>query len=149
MHSFNIKSSNDFLQKLVEDFEALTNNPLSSSIAINCAMTAWHLTDWVFKEYAAQHGYNDLGNFRLSLDCPSLLIMHDIANGSKHLELSRPKSQISDTETHEGFFDSNFFDHRSFDVDTLQLVMEDGSKLSFTDEVEKAMLFWKNYIAGL
>lgn len=149
MLSFDIKYSRDLLQKLIEDFEELKNNPLSSRIAINCAMTAWHLTDWVFKEYIARHGYAKTGEFRDSLGCPSLFIMHDIANGSKHLEVSRPKSIISETEAHNGFFGPAFFDFKSFDVDSFKLIMENGEAKLFTDEVARAVTFWKQYLDRL
>jgi len=143
-YSFEIKTSIDLFKKLQEDYEDLKNDELSSRHAINCAMTAWHLTDWTFKEYISTHGFNDIGKYRESLICPSLKVMHDIANGGKHLNVTRPKTDITDTVKVDGDF-SRDFDTDDFLVGSLDLKMSDGTTKNFFDEMTVVLNFWQEY----
>ena len=49
--SFEFKNSNDLFENLLEEFKDFENNTKKSRFAINCAINAWHLTDWTFQEY--------------------------------------------------------------------------------------------------
>lgn len=143
-YSFEIKNSRDLFKKLQEEYKDFENDELSSRHAINCAMTAWHLTDWTFKEYMSSHGFNDIGKYRGSLTCASLKIMHDIANGGKHLNVSRSKTDITDTVKVDGDF-SNDFDPNDFLVGSLDLIMADGTTKNFFDEMTVVLQFWQEY----
>lgn len=143
-YSFEIKNSRDLFKKLQEEYKDLENDELSSRHAINCAMTAWHLTDWTFKEYMSSHGFNDIGKYRESLTCASLKIMHDIAKGGKHLNVSRPKTGITDTVKVDGDFSSDF-DPNDFLVGSLDLIMADGTIKNFFDEMTVVLQFWQEY----
>jgi hypothetical protein len=147
-HSFEIRSSKDLFKKLEEDYNDLDKEPLSSRHAINCAMTAWHLVDWTLIEFESIHGYSisQIGDYRKFLDNSSLDIMGDIANGSKHLNVTRPRSDISNTQLHDGDFDPNDFSSEDFDVSCLELEMKDGTKKVFIEELEKVILFWETYL---
>lgn len=144
--SFEIKNSFDLFKKLEAEYEDLKNDELSSRHAINCAMTAWHLTDWAFEDLRERHGYTNIGEYRNSLNCPSLKIMHDIANGGKHLNLARPKAGINDTVKTDGDFNSDF-DKRDFLVGSLDLIMADGTTKDFFDEITIVVGFWKKYLS--
>ena len=109
-------------------------------------MSAWHLTDWVFEEYKHKHGFEDLGLFRSSLNSHSLSLMHDIANGSKHLSLSRPKTEITDSGLHEGDFAFEDFAREDFDVSRLELKMRNGEVVDFYGEIEECVSFWSEYL---
>jgi hypothetical protein len=106
------------------------------------------LTDWTFNEFQPKHGFSDLGDFRKSLNCPSLNIMHDIANGGKHLILSRPKAGIKETQKVEGDFNSDF-DFNDFWVGSLELKMEDGTIKDFYAEITIVIFFWDNYLKNI
>jgi hypothetical protein len=77
-------------------------------IAFNCAVTAWHLADWVWQsandeqramleerlafkrtgnERTSLHAFNDA----LGKDFPQLAACREFANGSKHFLLNNPK----------------------------------------------------------
>lgn len=141
--SFEIRSSKDFFEKLKLDYEDFQNDILSSRLAINCALTAWHLTDWIFVEHNEKLKYSDLGTFRSSLKCGSLLLMHDIANGSKHFKLKWPKSNISRTNLHYGEFSSDF--SLEFNVSCLTITLDSGEEKYFEKEIEEVIAFWESY----
>lgn len=143
-YSFEIKSSWDFFNKLKLDYEDFRNDILSSRLAINCALTAWHLIDWIFTEYNTRLPYNNVGAFRKSLNCTSLLLMHDIANGCKHFELTRPKTNISDTDLHIGGFARPDFSF-DFDISCLVIKMDSGEIKYFEKELQVVIDFWELY----
>jgi len=147
--SFEIKESKDFFIKLKQDFEDITNDPESSRYALNCAMTAWHLTDWVYHEFNYKTSFQKLSDFQecLKKQCDSLQIMHDISNGSKHYKLTRHIPKVSETEMHEGTFDDTF--DFTFDTSGLEIRMEDGRILLFIDEIEKTIIFWEKFLNTL
>jgi hypothetical protein len=95
--SFAIVDTKGFMLKLLEDYQEFSGNVLSSRIAINCAMTSWHLIEWVFYEYESinyrtdKKAYKENFNvFRADIikKCPFLQMMNDIADGSKHCTLA-------------------------------------------------------------
>src|SRR5688572_7858128 len=91
--SFDIKTSEDFFKKLQEDYSEFCIEKTSSRFALNCAMTAWHLTEWIYNEFNSQLSscFPKLTDFQTDIkkQCPSLQIMHDIANGTKHYLLTK------------------------------------------------------------
>lgn len=73
----------------------------------NCAITAWHLTDWLWE--SASEPQRKMLAEKFSFDCskgrrafafaltrslPELAACRDIADGSKHAELTKPKSPV-------------------------------------------------------
>jgi len=143
-YTFDIKSPKDKLNHLLDSYSVYLKEKTSSKLATDISTNAWHLSDWVFEEYKDKHKLT-LGKFReaLYLPCPSLKIMHDICNGSKHKKLSQPKASIKDTRKHLGAFSNHF--SRAFDVTTLKIELEDGTVLFFEDEIQKVISFWINY----
>ena len=72
--------------------------------------------------------------------------MHDIANGSKHLSLSRPKTDVVDSGLHEGDFALEDFVREDFDVSRLELKTKNGEVIDFFKEVENCIVFWSEYL---
>jgi hypothetical protein len=146
--NFDIKTSRDFFLKLKEDYKDFCNNTTSSRIALNCALTAWHLTEWVYNEYNSilQTTYPKLFDFQswIKSQCTSLQVMHDIANGTKHYLLTRHTTVIEKTNLHQGAFSSDF--SRDFDISALDITLKDGAQINFEDEIEKSIEFWKQYL---
>lgn len=145
--SFDIKSSEDFFNKLIEEFNDLQNDPLSSRHAINCAMTAWHLTDWIYWEFGLDKKYPKLPDFQknIKVECESLRIMQDITNGSKHYHLTRHKPISDKTSTDYGTAFPIVFS-TSFSDPYLKVLTKDSQDFVFIDEIEKVIEFWKNYL---
>lgn len=146
--SFNIKTSKDFFKKLEEDYLEFYSDKTSSRVALNCAMTSWHLTEWIYNEYNSLlvSDFATLATFQNNIkrQCPSLQIMHDIANGTKHYLLTRHRPIIRDTTLHQGGFSSGF--SRDFNISTLDIELYDGTKIYFEDEIKTTIIFWKQYL---
>lgn len=142
--SFDIKNSQDFLKKLCDDFTEFQQNDTSSRIALNCAMTAWHLTEWVYNEFMNKK-FSSVTDFQIDLKnkCFSLQLMHDISNGAKHYKLTKHKPSIKDTELHHGSFSNDF--SRDFDISSLKIETNDGKVYYFEDEIENVINFWTSY----
>jgi len=147
--SFDIKTSADFLKKLKEDFAEYRSDKTSARHALNCAMTAWHLSEWIYHEFNFDKTFKKVSDFQEDVKnkCRSLIIMHDISNGSKHFELKRHEPKIKKTEKHLGSFDSSF--DFSFDTSRLEISMKDGRILVFETEIEIVINFWDNYLQNL
>ncbi|SDQ23324.1 hypothetical protein [Flagellimonas zhangzhouensis] len=147
--SFDINSSKDFLNKLIEDFKDYLKSDNSSRMALNCAMTSWHLSEWVFHEYELGGQFSKIKDFQKHLKelCPSLQIMHDISNGSKHYKLNTHKPKVKETERKTGTFDKTF--DFSFDRTMLKIVMPNNQIAVFDEELEKTIAFWKEFMNNL
>ncbi len=141
---FSLNSKIKFSQ-LINQWEGFKKNPTSIELALDLSSNAWHLTDWVGKEFFGATGRQALGDFREKLypHCESLRIMHDIANYSKHAELSRPKAQLKEVKKHIGPYSRVFA--RQFNQTYLKIEMLDGTVLHFEDEIEKVINFWIDY----
>jgi hypothetical protein len=48
---FDITTSRDFLEKLEADFDDFMKEPHSARLALNCAITAYHLHEWVWGDW--------------------------------------------------------------------------------------------------
>ena len=145
MYTFEDKTSKDKFKELIHQYEEFRDDDTSSVKATELCTNAWHLIDWIFNEFKEIHQKENIGDFRETLypDCESLKIMHDIANGTKHSKVSRPKASIKETKKHIGAFSREF--SREFEQTNLLIEMENGEVLYFVDEIEKVMEFWKDY----
>ncbi|MDI1304656.1 MAG: hypothetical protein PSX42_07420 [bacterium] len=145
MYTFEDKNSEAKFKDLLDQYSEFKKDNTSSVKATEVCTNAWHIIDWIYNEFPNIHSMSSIGNFRDSLypHCQSLKIMHDIANGSKHSKVSRPKASIKKTNKHFGPF-SNVFS-REFDQTHLEIEMEDETTLYFVDEIELVIIFWKDY----
>ena len=147
--SFDIKSSSDYFNKLKEDYIEFCLNKTSSRVAINCAMTSWHLADWTYKEFNQQllsqfsvfNSYKD----NLKTLCPDLKIMQDITNGSKHFSITKYTPKIKTTGVHDGDFNEDF--SNDFDIAALEIELNDGTTVYFDDAIERVINFWELYLS--
>ena len=144
-YTFDIKTSQDFFKKLLDDYEEFCKNKTSPRIALNCAMTAWHLIDWLFREKNPTAAKQEIGNFRKPLieKCPSLQIMRDLTTGAKHYTISDYTPKMKSTELKKGAFSKAF--SRGFDIPSLIIELQDGTKIYFEDEIQKVIDFWTKY----
>jgi hypothetical protein len=90
---FDIRNSRDFLGKLFQDYEDLSNERDSTRLAINAAITAYHLAEWVWGDWLKTDfearrklGIRDEISFKAWLDRNFFYfpVMQRITNGSKH-----------------------------------------------------------------
>ena len=142
-HFFAIRTASDLLAKLEEDFQIFLADPLSSSKALNCVLSAWHMSDWWYEE--SDHTPTEQGKKEyqrnLRKDHDFFRFISDIANGSKHVRLTDLKVKVKDTRAHQGDFNNDFdFD---FDVSCLKMTLSDDSERTFVIELEKALNYWR------
>jgi hypothetical protein len=90
---FDMTTSRDFLWKLEADFDDFMEEPHSARLAVNCALTAYHLHEWVWgdwlkADYATWKslGIRDKESFLAWIDkaCPWFSTIQELANGTKH-----------------------------------------------------------------
>lgn len=106
--TFGMKTPTDLYHKLIYDIERLRNGNSSTVVsyaAMDCAIDATHLADWVLRAVSDDHhkrltgksiktdgevnlkGFNDKVDDRI----PTLAYCRDIANHAKHVMLTRSK----------------------------------------------------------
>jgi hypothetical protein len=143
--NFGKDTAEDKYASFLIEFEEYVKDDLSTDKAQRVATSAWHLVDWIFENHKTIHQFNDLGLFRESLypNCESLKIKHDIANATKHLNVTRQKGDIKDTREYSGTFDRTF--DFTFDISHLEIEKNDGQRLSFITEITKVKKFWDEY----
>ena len=149
---FDIKTSRDFYQKLLEDFADLQDDPRSARLAINCCITAYHMHEWVWgdwlkTDYATwkNFGIRDKETFLSWLDEnePWFQLMQDICNGSKHFD--RKASQQTKVA---GGFDSGRFDETAFDSQQLEIEAQVGEHKTWILAeivIESVVKFWRDF----
>jgi hypothetical protein len=142
-----INNSTKKLNELILEYDDFLKDDLIEYKANNLSTNAWHIIDWVLREFENIHGFNRIEDLRNSLypQCGSLKIMHDIANASKHNNLNRPKASIKTTNNHKGDFCSKDFSGADFNVSRLEIELEDGTILNFKNEIKIVINFWKDY----
>ena len=110
-----MNSSRDMLEKLRREIDRLAGSIIRQDIVdngLNAAMTAWHLTDWVWKEIqgstrrptlTARAGtpIRELKQFQelVKRNCAELAYCEDIAISTKHFAFSKlPVFSTKETE---------------------------------------------------
>jgi hypothetical protein len=105
---FDINNSRDFYQKLLEDFDDYMQQQDSARHAMNCAITAHHMADWVWGDFVkgdatlkVRLGVKDKGDFMAWIDSQTVWygLVQSISNGSKHFIRENAKG----TQKIEGF----------------------------------------------
>jgi hypothetical protein len=96
---FDITMSHDYLEKLEADFDDYMKEPASARRALNCAITAYHLHEWVWGDWLRQNqqvqdalsitGVTNRQRREAFLSwidkaCPWFSTIQDLSNGAKH-----------------------------------------------------------------
>ena len=96
--SFGLSDSRDILEKLRWELDTLFcrvrhDIRVCQYHAFNCAITAWHVTDWLWEDMSEklkrERHWSTCKEFQnyVSEECPELKLCREIANGSKHCRL--------------------------------------------------------------
>lgn len=93
---FGISTPLQFYQKLVQEFDDFCEDPGSARHAMNFVITAFHLTEWVWKDFLKDNETKrkelgiakDINAFHQWIADKSIWTaqMRDLANGSKHFQ---------------------------------------------------------------
>jgi hypothetical protein len=164
--SFGIINSEHFFEKLEEEFKDFIGDRISARHAINCSLTSWHLSDWVFHEYfSSDDKYQDSEKIKIRRDfkeiklitgimkfqndiikeCPELEFMKLISNGSKHCQL-RNKEIKEKTVINQGDFILGDFDLNDFNVDKFEIHTRNGEIIDFEETLNKTIVFWREFL---
>jgi hypothetical protein len=90
---FDISTSTDFYAMLVQDFDEYMDETHSARKALHCAITAYHLREWIWKDWlvhdlSAQNamGIRDQNSFNNWVvgSCVWFPFLRDLVNGTKH-----------------------------------------------------------------
>jgi hypothetical protein len=107
-------------------------------ISFNCAVTAWHVTDWLYEDIQANPKlkacWKDVFAFQAYAreECPELKLCYQVATGSKHCLMGNSNSDpnvsatISDGEG----------------TDYANPIIMDGDTRHFADNVFRAAMLW-------
>ena len=176
--TFAIYSSRDMLEKLKREIERLAGSIIRQEVvdhALNAAMTAWHLTDWTWREIQgstlvlralAARGrtpIRELKQFQgfVKRDCAELAYCEGIAISTKHFAFS--KLPVFSTKVTERFKispvptskDGGATLHQfsptgesiSYTAQAAELWISDGRSLTPAAEIlENAYQWWRKFI---
>src|SRR5947209_8536599 len=93
---FDISSVGHLLYKLEEDYAEFRKTPASSRCALNCAMTGWHIKDWLWAQiynsdqtkqqehFGKTFAFSDDFDEESLKRCPDLETVQVICTGAKH-----------------------------------------------------------------
>jgi hypothetical protein len=149
VHSFEIQTAAELFSAMEDQFRDYLADGLSSRKAVMSAMLCWHIADWVYAESAAlQSKFPKLVDFHrhITSQCPSLQVMQDVTNGTKHRDLRTRRAGIVRTEPRHGAFSPEF--SRDFDRAELTIHLDDGSSTAFDIEFRKALNYWRQFFAA-
>jgi hypothetical protein len=160
--TFEIKTSKDLLKKLLEEYLDFDKQHLNPRFAINCAITAWHLTDWTYYEYYYKDkrfqdtelidkkgckkkipGILKYQQFAKK-NCPELELMRLITNGIKHCILN-DNTRKEKTIVKEGDFSTEFSRH-DFNVTRFEIEINKNKKIDFEKTLITVINYWKELL---
>jgi len=145
---FDIRNSADFYRKCLDDYEALLENPAYASSAINCAMSSYHLAEWIWGDWLktnhvlkASLKVKTCDDFKEWVDaqCPFFKTVQSIANGSKHFN----RSVSGTTAKIEAVVE---VDGEDMERQHLVVLMDDNSIRSFEDIIQVVLTFWHDFM---
>ena len=176
--TFALDSSRDMLEKLKREIERLAGSIIRQEVVdpgLNAAMTAWHLTDWTWKEIQGstlvlraltargKTPIRELKQFQgfVKRDCAELAYCEGIAVSTKYFTFSKPpvfstkvteRFKISsDPIGKDGDATLNQFSPAgeivSYTAQASELWISDGRSLTSAVEIlEDAFQWWRKFI---
>jgi hypothetical protein len=154
--AFALRGCRDLLEKLRFETGSLNTTERHdvkgrAYIAFNCAVTAWHMTDWVWIELdqTQRTKVQELTGTSCTLvgtnpkplqeyarrSSPALKLCESIANGSKHRVLRQPPPVSTRMTDGQGADYGN------------PVVNEDGKEIWFGDVLWQAVCWWEVFLA--
>src|SRR5260370_18119426 len=155
-YSFEIVSARDLYCKLEREHAKYQASPTDSDLAWNCAVTAWHLREWVWKERLSTAVGEDVKLFGVSFGaklaayrtelnrrCPKYKLLRDVCNGSKHFRLNNAHG-VSSTEKRPGtLLAAMILGEVSLgEGPYLAIWLKDRSLIRFKDLLNQVMSLW-------
>lgn len=146
---FDIEDSIGFYRLMVENYDDFVENSGSSRHAINCAISAYHIAEWIWgdwlhSDYAVWRklaGVRDRDSFKAWIDqeTPFFTVVKDLANGSKHFA-----SKIRRTKSTGTYVDNDYVEP-GYQEQYLEVEV-DGSWIEAIIVVEEMVVFWERFL---
>lgn len=150
MANFGIKTAAHFLQKLRdEQADFVKSNCLSERHALNAVMTAYHLHEWVWGEFAKTRpdlhlawalrpaNYSGFKSYVFA-ECRPFADATALTNRTKHF------GGQTATGKHAGSFQRGAFQEDAFDVSYLW-IERDGKQQSAENFIKELVDFWETF----
>lgn len=141
---FDIKNSRDFYSKCLDDYMSLLQTPTYAGFAINCALSTYHLSEWIWGDWLktderikAKLGIRTCDEFKRWVDknCRYFETVQSVANGSKHFNRRiAAKTSVVETSVEEG------------DQQHLVIDVSSDETRSFEDVIESMLNFWYEFL---
>ncbi|MCP1838753.1 hypothetical protein ACVIHI_008321 [Bradyrhizobium sp. USDA 4524] len=151
---FDITNCRDFYLKLVAEYEDFLKDPVSARVAINFALTAYHLSEWVWKEWLAADkalqaklGFMPKEQLKewVCRHNPLLADMRSIANGSKHFKPENfGLTAVGNDYVEPDYVESGYFEATSLLIITIQATGPEWT--DFRSVAEKVVFFWREFL---
>jgi hypothetical protein len=149
---FDMVNSRDFYQKLLEDFDDFLLQPDSARHAMNCAITAHHMADWVWGDFVKSDaalkirlGVRDIHDFLRWIDTQTVWygLVQSLSNGSKHFI----RKAAEGTQKIEGF-GMGGFGQGPFGMSYLAIEVSptDPKFLPMDQLFEVVIRFWRDFL---
>ena len=151
-YGYEINTTLQLYKKLLDEREDFLKNPTSSRFAMNCALTGWHLREWIFNEYRSNRIIRDFKNineFRKYLfkKCDDLKLFRDLADGSKHFLIDKRPFKVTKTEVRPSGSELGF--KNILETPTLIIsfkISTVGAIVTFDDVLYVVTSFWHEFI---
>ncbi|WP_213737059.1 hypothetical protein [Bradyrhizobium sp. dw_411] len=143
---FDIRNSADFYRKCLDDYSSLLFNPSYAGFAINCAMSSYHLAEWIWGDWLktdhvlkARLKVKSCDDFKgwVEAQCPFFKTVQSIANGSKHFN----RNVSGNTAKMEGVAEDE-----GFERDHLVVLTDDNTMRSIEDMIQVLLTFWHDFL---
>jgi hypothetical protein len=152
---FNITTSRQFFEKLLEEQKDLNEDRTSARHALNCIITAYHLHEWIWGDWLKDDfeawralGIRDKDSFVAWLDgrCYWFSVFQELANGAKHfIRDTHEVARLADGWG-SGPFGIGPFGHPYLYVDFGDDKEPNDRYRTVTRLVDEAVAFWRGFI---
>lgn len=154
---FGITNAIQLYAKLVQEFDDFCDDPGSGRHAMNFVITAYHLAEWVWKDFLRDDnakrqelGIADMKGFSAWIAGKSIWAaqMGDLANGSKHFQ----EKGLPIRRHVVGSFNTAAFNELAFNEMRVTLLVEMGEHhgrphfVRATHLFEPVMKFWRDFL---
>jgi hypothetical protein len=147
---FYIQDSVGFYGKMIQDYDDFVVDTSSARHAINCAMSAFHLAEWIWGDWL-KNDYStwqklkikDKDTFLAWVDNaePWFPVIQDIANGSKHFS-NRHLTKFTNSYVEEGYVEDGY-QQRLLEIETGV-----GGRQEWVEAIiviESVAMFWTDF----
>lgn len=154
-YSFDLTTGHDLYCKRKRDFVRYQGSPTDSDLAWNCAVTAWHVREWVWKQRISPHPGDDRSLFKASLAdiqqdnaelnrrCSRYQLIKEVCNGSKHFRLNALGRVASTTTKPGALYGATLFNESLFNEGPYHAIeLDDGSTERFSEVLGQVISFW-------